>query len=250
MSLPCLFIEVKSCGTSFISLVISSMKKIYVGVHSTWKLDGYLGLGISIQKAIKKYGKENFERIILHYCLSREDVLEWEACIVDEHFLSRIDTYNLTLGGKYTSTHSIESKNKISKNSAKNAPYKGKTYEEMFGLEEAKRRKEEISKRAKNFKHTEETKEKMRKPKTSKRAPMSEEQKLLRSKAMKGRQFSEEHRNNISASAKARKVAQRTPCSDSRKQKLREYQQNRKMLIVFLALDLSIKCRYHQYQQV
>lgn len=37
--------------------------KMYVGVHSTENLeDGYLGSGNLIKKAVKKYGRENFDR--------------------------------------------------------------------------------------------------------------------------------------------------------------------------------------------
>jgi len=52
--------------------------KIYIGVHSTYNLDdGYLGSGIGIKNAIKKYGKQNFKRQIIHYCLSEQDAYQW-----------------------------------------------------------------------------------------------------------------------------------------------------------------------------
>lgn len=74
--------------------------KIYVGVHSTYKLnDGYLGSGLAIKAAVKKYGKNNFQRIVLHECLNREDCMVWEKHIVDLPFINRTDTYNEKLGG-------------------------------------------------------------------------------------------------------------------------------------------------------
>ena len=41
--------------------------KIYVGVHKTDNLnDGYMGSGKILNRAIKKYGVENFEKDIYH----------------------------------------------------------------------------------------------------------------------------------------------------------------------------------------
>lgn len=73
--------------------------KIYIGKHQTKNLnDGYLGSGKSLLRAVNKYGKENFkvERILLN---NEEEMNELEAFIVDEEFVSRKDTYNITLGG-------------------------------------------------------------------------------------------------------------------------------------------------------
>ena len=74
--------------------------KIYVGFHSTDDLeDSYLGSGWILKAAIKKYGKENFKREILMVCPTREEAREVEACLVDELFVKRPDTYNTALGG-------------------------------------------------------------------------------------------------------------------------------------------------------
>jgi hypothetical protein len=72
--------------------------KIYVGVHKNTN-ESYKGSGIILQKAFKKYGKENFKREILHYCLESEHAYELESQIVDQWFVARKDTYNLTVGG-------------------------------------------------------------------------------------------------------------------------------------------------------
>jgi hypothetical protein len=75
--------------------------KIYIGVHETSDLsDGYLGSGTYLRRAINKYGKENFVREIVEFCNSREEMLLREKEIVDEAFVSRKDTYNVTVGGK------------------------------------------------------------------------------------------------------------------------------------------------------
>ena len=45
--------------------------KRYIGKHFGYENDSYLGSGTLIQKAIKKYGKDNFERKIL--CFSKDN---------------------------------------------------------------------------------------------------------------------------------------------------------------------------------
>lgn len=74
--------------------------KIYVGYHKTKNLDdGYMGSGLHIKRVIKKYGKENFTKKILHLCKSEKEMKLLEVKIVNEEFIKRVDTYNLKLGG-------------------------------------------------------------------------------------------------------------------------------------------------------
>lgn len=74
--------------------------KIYVGKHETYDLnDGYLGSGKHLNHAIEKYGVENFERKILFFCESHDELNAKEAEIVNENFVAREDTYNLKVGG-------------------------------------------------------------------------------------------------------------------------------------------------------
>lgn len=77
--------------------------KIYIGVHNNGdneEFDGYLGSGLMMSKAIKKYGKENFIRETLGTFNTVEESFKYEAKIVTEEFVSRNDTYNLSTGGK------------------------------------------------------------------------------------------------------------------------------------------------------
>jgi len=101
MSLSHLFIGVTMKLYHFIYLTHNLINgKIYVGVHSANRLkDSYLGSGDNILKAIKKYGKNNFQRHILHLARNEEEAYEIESWIVDRSFLSRTDVYNLTPGG-------------------------------------------------------------------------------------------------------------------------------------------------------
>ena len=71
--------------------------KFYIGKHQTTNLDdGYLGSGKLLKRAIEKYGKDNFIREILHVFDNEQDMnnKEKELVVVSE------DTYNLCEGGQ------------------------------------------------------------------------------------------------------------------------------------------------------
>lgn len=57
--------------------------KFYVGSHQTDRLeDGYLGSGVILKKALKKYGRNNFKREIIANCVSAEVSREIETIFV------------------------------------------------------------------------------------------------------------------------------------------------------------------------
>lgn len=88
--------------------------KLYIGVHCTDNLkDGYIGCGITRQSnasrksrttpftsSVNKYGYENFKREILCFFDTEEEAYEEEAWLVDENWVNRKDTYNVSLGGR------------------------------------------------------------------------------------------------------------------------------------------------------
>jgi len=75
--------------------------KIYIGIHKTYNLeDCYMGSGILIKQAIKKYKIENFKKEILYFFNSYEEAYLKEKEIVNENFINRKDTYNIAIGGK------------------------------------------------------------------------------------------------------------------------------------------------------
>lgn len=75
--------------------------KIYIGFHATDILeDGYMGSGIAINEAYKKYGKKNFKREILEYC----NESNWSKR--EKYWIEKLNTYkkgyNMTIGGEGT----------------------------------------------------------------------------------------------------------------------------------------------------
>lgn len=78
--------------------------KTYVGQHKYEKLyDGYIGSGSYLQRAIKKYGKDNFDIEYLETDLTENEVDWWE-----EWYIEVLNPdYNLQIGGqgaRYRST--------------------------------------------------------------------------------------------------------------------------------------------------
>lgn len=200
---PLGFIYVTTCKTN---------GKIYIGKHEfsddKHLNSHYLGSGILLRKAIKKYGKENFERKILKICFSINQLNGYET-----YYIRKLDArnpevgYNLAKGGYgfrsgennpsygdgtknpfYGKHHTDETKRKISEaNSGKVSPNKGKR------MSEEARRKMSIAakKRMSNPEnnpmygkhHTEATKEKNRQKHIGK--TYSEESRKKMSESMK-----------------------------------------------------------------
>jgi group I intron endonuclease len=129
----------------FVYLTINLVNgKKYIGDHSTNNLnDGYLGSGILIKRAIKKYGKEKFQRKILKKLKNRN-----EAFLLQEKFILKYNTltpsgYNVSLKGGHQTVESLseKTKEKIRKAvSGENSPWLGKTHssETILKLRESK----------------------------------------------------------------------------------------------------------------
>ena len=152
--------------------------KMYIGQHSCLYeeqfTDGYLGSGILLQRAINKYGKENFERIILEYADSPEELNELESKYVDEEIMNNNKFYNLKTGGKQNNVLSKETRIKIG-NANRNPSDETRKKKSMArkGIPLSEEIKRKISESEKGEKsswfgkhHTEETKEKIKKANT------------------------------------------------------------------------------------
>jgi len=74
--------------------------KYYIGVHKTDNInDGYLGSGVAIRNAIKKYGVKNFKKEIIDIFFEEKNAYKKEAILVTEEEASCKTCYNIKPGG-------------------------------------------------------------------------------------------------------------------------------------------------------
>lgn len=105
--------------------------KVYIGAHATDDLeDGYLGSGILLKEAIKKYGVSSFTRKILFVFDNPGDMFAKEEELVTKEFVMSESTYNLVPGGSggFKIQNVDEWKKKLRESSAKRqdkSPFKG-----------------------------------------------------------------------------------------------------------------------------
>lgn len=89
--------------------------KIYIGIHKTKNInDGYFGSGALLKRAIKKYGKINFQLEILYFCNNEQQMLDKERELIREYnSTDKTIGYNIMPGqGNYSLTE--EGRKKIS----------------------------------------------------------------------------------------------------------------------------------------
>ena len=184
---------------NYIYLITNTLNnKIYVGKHSTDNLDdGYMGSGKLIKKAIQKYGIKNFTKEYLAFC-DTEEKLNWFEKFYIKKYKAREVGYNLTDGGDghlgFIMTE--ETRTKIS--NTKSGTKVPKLSESLKGRTSP----------FKGCRHTEETKQKLRKPKT-------EETKQKLSEAQK--RYCKEHGNQNAGNHYVL-----GPMTEEHKQKLRD----------------------------
>ena len=90
----------------------------YYGCHTTRDLfDGYMGSGVLITKAIKFYGIENFEMVMIKNYPSRKAMFAAERRLITKEVITKTKCYNLITGGaKCTkNTYKVKAKTKFDK---------------------------------------------------------------------------------------------------------------------------------------
>ncbi len=106
------FKEIVENNHGFIYLTTNLVNgKVYIGQRTFREgFMTYLGSGTSFRRAVKKYGKENFKRVILCVCKNYDELDQWEDFFV-ELFESRNTEkgYNIKKGGQRFSPKVIQS---------------------------------------------------------------------------------------------------------------------------------------------
>jgi len=82
--------------------------KTYIGKHQTDNIyDDYLGSGKYLKRAINKYGKDCFEKVVLYVFDNKKEMDDKEAELVNEEYVKDKNTYNLKKGGQGGFDHLI-----------------------------------------------------------------------------------------------------------------------------------------------
>jgi len=149
--------------------------KFYVGKDERNKPD-YLGSGINLNRAIKKYGIENFIKETIEVCSTKEELNEREKYWIKETKSQEIG-YNIAEGGSGGNTYTEETRQRISKK------FKGRKVD------------------PKTIEKTKKTREK-RKRENPDAYKISEKQREILSKIHKGKVHPEEWKRNHSEKMK------------------------------------------------
>lgn len=186
--------------------------KTYIGQHlyhgSLLVEDGYMGSGIILKKAQKKYGIENFSKEIITIAMSRS-----EANVLEKFYISKernensYGCYNVADGGQGGAWNkdipcSEETKKKISET------LKGREHSEEW-----KRKINENSTKFSGHNHSEESRKKISESEKGHRPyfcrPRTEEEKRKISEKLKGRKLNLSDEERLARSEKAKEMSRR-----------------------------------------
>ena len=193
--------------------------KTYIGQHKYKDLnDKYMGSGVYLRRAQKKYGIENFEKEILYSCIQYKETADdmERFAIAKERAICKAE-YNIADGGQGGALrkgmpHSEETKRKIGEKSKgrhcseetkrKHSEAMKAENNPMYGKHRSEETRKKISEARKGYHHSEESKKKMSEARKGKK--LSEETRQKLSKALKGRSFSVEHNRKHSEAMKGK----------------------------------------------
>jgi hypothetical protein len=194
----------------------------YVGDHSTDNLnDGYLGSGRPyFQRALNKFGKENFQKEILEFFETKEEAFKAQEKYINEYNTLSPNGYNISPKGGHMFKGSMSESTKKKIGEANKISLKGlkqsnetieKRTKKLKGrpskLKGIKQSKESIKKRtASNTgkKRTEEQKQRMKLAQQN-RKPLLKAQRSRMSESHKGLKHSNETKKKISEKNKRKK---------------------------------------------
>lgn len=194
--------------------------KIYIGQTVHWRDKSYLGSGVALVEAVKKYGKNKFKRKILKICYNQKQLDAWEMIMIRKYNSTDKNIgYNVLVGtankfGSGNPTHMKEVVEKIrKKKKGKWGGDKCYWYGKHLSEETRKKLSDKAKKRFSNpiyhpmyGKHlSEEAKDKISKSRIGKSSArkgvvLTEETKEKLRIANKGKHLSEETRRRISVS--------------------------------------------------
>lgn len=180
--------------------------KQYIGDHKInfKEKKYYFGSGLLITKALKKYGEQNFIKVILEWFDTKEEAFNAQEKYINEFKTLQPNGYNISLkgGNQITGSLSPETIEKIRKKcKGKSAWNKGKSMSDEC--------KEKMSKSHLGLHHSGETKEKIGKGGLGKKTwinvkSMSKESREKISQIHTGMKASEQTRLKMSSSQKKR----------------------------------------------
>jgi group I intron endonuclease len=147
----------------------------YVGQDSKNNPD-YLGSGLALNRAIKKYGRESFTKEIIEYCDTKEQLNEREKFWINE-LKARELGYNIAEGGHGGNTYNEE----ISKRVSERSKGKKRPKEVIYKIIGTKRKRLEENPHIYDI---------------------SDEQKKILSKTHSGKKLSSDHKIALSEGAK------------------------------------------------
>ena len=201
--------------------------KKYIGQRKFGQREPYLGSGIALKRAIKKYGPENFSKRIICECETKEELDRMEIhYIAEANAVESKEYYNIVSGGGSTAgyKHSDETRNKMSISSSNRSEsfrkkmsmarkkqwlspeYRKKLLDANIGRRHSDETRNKMSEAASN--RSAETRKKLADANKGHKA--SDETKMKMSKSQKGRILSDETKRKMSEIKKGHAVSEET----------------------------------------